>query len=425
MKYLSSLALLLAACSQPPRVECGPGTLEQGGVCVAQPQSQTASLLDSGIEGTLTTKTTSFIWQSLPSGQESTLYDMTKFGSELFVVGENGTILRSADQGQSWEAVKVETTKHLYDSFTNNKYLFVCGAAGTVLRSKDGKVWEDISAPDTRDLFDISVEGNEILAIGQRGTIIYSTPPDGERAKKDEIKWRVWASGTESDLSDSTKKGAEVFIVGSAGVVLRASKLGEPLTQTKVGRRDLIATRVQSKSVYVTADDGSIQRLRGEEWSEVTAGTSHRLLDFWDTNGLFAVGDEGVILQAPDFGAPWEQQQSGTPSTLFGVYRAFEKRFAVGDNGVILVFEPWNLWVSNKSEVPLRIRTNSTSTVLEPKQSVGLTIAEDNKLLEYIDEEANVFQLPFQLSPQKKYRVVCGATPQKKLECQDPTNFLP
>jgi photosystem II stability/assembly factor-like uncharacterized protein len=421
MKQLCISVLFLTTCSAPPpRIECGPGTKEQGGVCVAEAKSQptTEEMLSSGLEGKLTTKTTSFIWQSIPAPVENTLFDMSKYGNDLFISGENGTILKSVDQGRVWEPVALETTEHLYDMSNNGKDLFACGAKGTILRSKDGIKWENISPPDIKDLLDISAGEKNVITVGQAGTIITSDN-NGE-------EWHVQMSVTDATLSDSVTKNDDIYAVGSGGVVVHSKDRGLSWESTKIGRKDLIAVRSSNKSIYIIADDGTTYRLAPDgEWKEILGGTTHRLLDVWDINGFFAVGYDGVILQSEGFGKPWEEQQSGTPNSLFGAFGLSDKRFALGDNGLILVFEPWNLWVSNKSQVPLRLRAGNTATVIPPKGTSGIIVAADNKRLEYIDEDANVLELPFQLESSKKYKMICAAGPTKKLECQDPTTFPP
>jgi len=76
------------------------------------------------------------------------------YGNNTFVaVGDSGNIVRSTDDGSSWENATSPTANGLYGvTFGNNTFVGV-GLSGYIIRSTDnGSSWNNSTSPITTDL---------------------------------------------------------------------------------------------------------------------------------------------------------------------------------------------------------------------------------------------------------------------------------
>lgn len=63
-----------------------------------------------------------------------------------FIIGDNGTVLRSLDNGATWSKVQTPKTNDLNDIMEISSYLIIVGDDGCILRSEDkGATWADFS----------------------------------------------------------------------------------------------------------------------------------------------------------------------------------------------------------------------------------------------------------------------------------------
>ena len=78
------------------------------------------------------------------------LLDLAADGDRLIAVGEAGAVLRSADQGHSWQLTQTPTTRTLTSvALVDAKTFVAVGHGGTLLRSADGGgSWAVIELPD-------------------------------------------------------------------------------------------------------------------------------------------------------------------------------------------------------------------------------------------------------------------------------------
>lgn len=98
--------------------------------------------------------------------------------NDVFIVGYNGTIIKSIDQGSTW--IKL---KNGHSPLANNKPFraikfngstgVIVGDNGLVWLSKnDGMDWKDISIATGMDLFDFDFLNDQIIAVSEKGQII-------------------------------------------------------------------------------------------------------------------------------------------------------------------------------------------------------------------------------------------------------------
>lgn len=97
---------------------------------------------------------------------------------DIFIVGYNGTIIKSTDQGVSWDKLK-----NGHSPLANNKPFraikfhdstgIIVGDNGLVWISiDDGNIWNDISIKTDLDLFDFEFMDSKIIAVSEKGKIL-------------------------------------------------------------------------------------------------------------------------------------------------------------------------------------------------------------------------------------------------------------
>ena len=119
------------------------------------------------------------------------------FGNNTFVaVGYTGKIIRSTDNGSSWDNVTKVDNDNLYGvTFGNNTFVAV-GEDGRIIISEDnGTSWTSESSGD-ETLNGVTFGNNIFMAVGQDGRIVKSTDNG--------INWSSSTSGTTNDLNGVT-----------------------------------------------------------------------------------------------------------------------------------------------------------------------------------------------------------------------------
>ena len=138
----------------------------------------------------------------------------------MLVAGQGGKAARSTD-AREWQAVTTGTAKDLYGSFADETdgLLFLMGAEGTLLRSADlGVTWQAVSSGSNQELRRMlrDPRSGALLCFGAHGTILRSA----DRG----LTWRVVPSGTDGTLRKGMlePKTGYLLLAGSQGTILRS-----------------------------------------------------------------------------------------------------------------------------------------------------------------------------------------------------------
>ncbi|WP_414663121.1 WD40/YVTN/BNR-like repeat-containing protein [Horticoccus sp. 23ND18S-11] len=95
-------------------------------------------------------------------------------GGVLYVAGERGTLLRSADSGTTWTPLSVAYTGSFYGVLPLERgALLAYGLRGHVFRSEDeGRTWQQISMPEPVLLASaVKLKGDTVVLAGQSRTV--------------------------------------------------------------------------------------------------------------------------------------------------------------------------------------------------------------------------------------------------------------
>jgi photosystem II stability/assembly factor-like uncharacterized protein len=162
------------------------------------------------------------------------------FGNSTFVaVGNDGKIVRSTDNGASWSHVTTGCQSScpgnaaLYGddnlrglSFGNNTFVAV-GYSGQIIKSTDdGSSWDNVTAVNSDNLYGVTFGNNTFMAVGQSGTIIKSTDNGAS--------WSSSSSG--GDEFFGVTFGNNIFMaVGDDGRIVKSTDNGANWSSSSSG----------------------------------------------------------------------------------------------------------------------------------------------------------------------------------------------
>ncbi|AWM91987.1 hypothetical protein DJ564_14740 [Pseudomonas sp. 31-12] len=188
-----------------------------------------------------------------------------------FAVGAYGALMATTDGGKHWEDVSDrldnEDQYHLNGiAAVKDAGLFIVGEQGSMFRSVDwGQTWEKLEGPYEGSLFGVigTAQANTLLAYGLRGNLFRSTD-FGTTWEPVELK--AARGALEFGLSGATLlDDGSIVIVGNGGSVIRSNDNGE--TFSVFNRPDRI-----SVSAVTAAGNGNLI-LAGQGGVRVTSLT--------------------------------------------------------------------------------------------------------------------------------------------------------
>lgn len=188
-----------------------------------------------------------------------------------FAVGAYGALLATTDGGKHWEdasdRLDNEDQYHLNGiAAVKDAGLFIVGEQGSMFRSADwGQTWEKLEGPYEGSLFGVigTAQANTLLAYGLRGNLFRSTD-FGTTWEPVELK--AARGALEFGLSGATLlDDGSIVIVGNGGSVIRSNDNGE--TFSVFNRPDRI-----SVSAVTAAGNGNLI-LAGQGGVRVTTPT--------------------------------------------------------------------------------------------------------------------------------------------------------
>jgi photosystem II stability/assembly factor-like uncharacterized protein len=272
------------------------------------------------------------------SGTASRLHDIDGVivGHYVVAVGDDGTIVRSVDDGATWSPRDSGTTESLIAISRGGE--LIAGAAGTILQTFDnGQTWVPRASGTPNTLRAIDVANGEFFAVGDNGTIIHSTDNG--------FNWSGLNSGTSNNLNALIVDGFNLIALGDNGTILLSSNAGQSWAAQDAGTTQSLRDGEFQGALgdYVVGDGGVILGSfdHGSHWSARPSGTGNPLQGMTgDGIGqLFAVGFAGTLTYSSDQGATWFVIASGTSTTLHEVWsEAVDNVYAVGDGGTLLHF---------------------------------------------------------------------------------------
>ena len=132
--------------------------------------------------------------------------------TDVYVVGEAGTIEHTINSGTSWQALTSNISSTLYAVWgASLGAVYAVGAGGTILFSTGGGDWVTQSSGVTTDLRGVWGAGGSVWAVGLSGTILRK---DGNGS------WTPESFSNDDYYAIWGSTGSDVYVVGSGGVIL-------------------------------------------------------------------------------------------------------------------------------------------------------------------------------------------------------------
>ncbi len=208
--------------------------------------------------------------------REAPLLDVWfKDANSGFAVGAYGALLETTDGGKHWEdasdRLDNEDQFHLNGiASVKDAGLFIVGEQGSMFRSADwGQTWEKLEGPYEGSLFGVigTAQANTLLAYGLRGNLYRSTDFG---STWEQVELKAARGALEFGLSGATLlDDGSIVIVGNGGSVIRSNDNGE--TFSVFNRPDRI-----SVSAVTAAGNGNLI-LAGQGGVRATSPTGSEL----------------------------------------------------------------------------------------------------------------------------------------------------
>lgn len=280
-------------------------------------------------------------------GQPAVVNAVAYDGNTIYVVGAGGLIMRSYDEGRSFEEVVVNTDTGLNDVFLRKEQIWIVGDKGTMIYSTDGgqsflkRIYETThrvygsSQNPYLDLYSVEFEDKQRgYVVGDEGLILATT--DGGRS------WFEQKSGVTEQLFHLSFQGREGWAVGTAGTIVHTSNGGSNWYPQRSGTdKDLNRVYLITDKVgLISGDHGTLLRTEngGASWQQVNLKVDEPLfgISFIDKKTGWVVGYQGRVVRTYDGGLSWVDQVSATEADLFSVSFKAHRGFAIGRDGLMM-----------------------------------------------------------------------------------------
>lgn len=244
----------------------------------------------------------------------------------LIAAGPTGTIVRSTDDGVSWTEVHY-TPFNVAEAFTDllmdstHHQLIAIEADGRHYLSKDqGKTWVASPITTQRKFWHGSVltrtQESVVLITGQAGVAARSL--DGGQT------WQAIDTNTSADLfgSYADQHHQQLFLLGAGGTLLRSRDDGQswqPIALSTNSDLRRMTMDPNTKALMAFGGDGTLLRSSnaGDSWQAMDSGTTQELRDAVvepDTKNLLLTGRDGKVIRSTNGGISWETLPTHTAS---------------------------------------------------------------------------------------------------------------
>ncbi len=345
---IASFCLLaLASCRKNPscsdgllngseiRIDCG-GSCEPCPSCFDGVQNQDETSVDCG--GTC--EACPPVWEAMNLGVNVRLNDVAFFDEQTgIVVGDNGTLLRTSNGGDTWESL-TQTQENLYAIHIRGDKAFVSGRSVLLVGNSRGASWSLKNAPVNhwRDIWFIDDQNG--VMVGDSLWVIRTT--DGGDSWESELRdfFDPTPLGAVSFLSDqggSAGGDSRLFITSNGGRSWSMSSTNADSIGGIGNITDLVM--LNSNRTIAVAAEGMFISNNNLEWLNkgysIRNGSLDYLQDEWLYAGTDPSGSVAAVMSSEDGGVSWidENFPSGAPAQYGADIVTNEVAYMVGASG--------------------------------------------------------------------------------------------
>ena len=229
---------------------------------------------------------------------------IARAGNALIAVGDYGTVVRSADEGRTWQQAEVPVSALLTAvHFVDDNRGWAVGHGGVILATTDGgATWQLQATLDDKPVL-LSVQFTDAqrgYAVGAYGAAFVTT--DGGQ------NWAPMAvgSGHDADLHLNhvfSTLGGTLFLAAETGVAFRSTDRGASWSKLETGVSGSLWSGLERSDgeVVLLGMSGKVIASRdgGNTWQARETGTEQSLTSAitLPNGGLIVVGAGGVVLR--------------------------------------------------------------------------------------------------------------------------------
>ncbi|MDP4237632.1 MAG: YCF48-related protein, partial [Bacteroidota bacterium] len=285
------------------------------------------------------------ISDTIMNGGANVFYDVALADPYVIVVGANGTIRRSTDDGTTWSAPVSGATEKLYKvalsaDFLTSGIAWVVGENGVFLKTANyGSTWSRL---------DSGVRGTVYAAAISPNGEMYATSIVGNtyRLKNNSTHWTRDSlnAGGAPRLTDICFDKNGFGLIATYDInVLRSIDSGRTWKSSLVNASatQILGTAVWGLTGLACAANGIVYRSgnKGGSWSATTTNNTKALYDV-DMSGsnAIAVGSNGAVIYSLDGGSTWAKPNSSGTTAQLNKVRFFTNTnaIAVSSTGIII-----------------------------------------------------------------------------------------
>jgi photosystem II stability/assembly factor-like uncharacterized protein len=299
-------------------------------------------------------------WAKQPAGTMAWLHSVFFIDQNHgWAAGSKGTLLHTADGGNTWQHQPASTDDVVRDIFfidEQNGWLVVEVNAYQLKTNDDPRAYLMKTTDGGKNWTRVEIKGFDVDAIlvravfsrrgrgwtfGEAGSI-YTTRDAGET-------WTRLRSPTRRLLLG----GAFVdddrgWVVGAGATIIQTSDGGDTWYQSTLPNveksvRFTATSFFDNRVGWAVGSSGSVYRTTngGRTWQQQQSGVDVDLFDvkFIDAQEGWAVGAEGTIIHTVDGGGHWNRERSGTQHPLERVFFTDKSHgWAVGFGGTVVAY---------------------------------------------------------------------------------------
>ena len=268
-------------------------------------------------------------------------YDVASVKSQdIWIVGNNGRILHSPDNGKTWVIQASGNKETLFSvSFVDARRGWCSGANGVILHTEDGgTTWVRQETGTAHPIFRIQFLSEKVgFACGYFGLFL-RTADGGKTWQNKSVGEDVILRG----LSFVDEKTG--FLVGEFGTILKTVDAGSRFSRpaSPVATTLFAVNFSNENSGYAAGIDGSLIATSdgGRTWRKEDSGTKDHLIGIRSNAQLaVTVGLRGAVM-AKKAGGKWAAVDARTLNWLSGIFLGEDRKgYTVGAHGTILRLE--------------------------------------------------------------------------------------
>jgi photosystem II stability/assembly factor-like uncharacterized protein len=262
--------------------------------------------------------------------------------NDVFVAADNGIVIKSTDNGNSWIEIETATDHHLTDiCYVGNNTLWAVSEGGKIVFSTDnGESWELKEIYEYLHLFAISFGSPENgCTVGENGNL-YVTNDSGET-------WTDLSIGAIYDLNDvAFANDNTAYTCGSDGLILKTMDGGNSWTEFPTGVDKSFTSLCfidentgwfGAHGLILLTQDGcqTFDTVLVHQQGVFSVGTI-RSIYFSDSMNGWAVSGTEKIYHTSDGGQNWVIHETYVDYTKDIIFRTPNEGFIVARHGNIL-----------------------------------------------------------------------------------------